>query len=479
MTTASTGHPEYGIETHSIDYVGLNERHGKVADQGPFWFTGNFQFMSISIGFIGPSMGLSFGWTSLAGMLGILFGTLFMAFHATQGPILGLPQMVQSRAQFGYRGVIVPLIGTLVNYGGINVVAALLLMAGMHNLFGVNMYLALAITAAASVLLAVYGYDWLHLVFKILFWVSLPLFTLLTLGIGFGAVKHGAPPACGFNLVSFGVQFAAAASYNIAYAPYVSDYSRYLPRDTPAGKIIASVFTGAAASAIWLIALGAWLATRLGASDPLVAISTAGNLMVPGLGTVLALDSALVLLAVVAMDNYSGMLTLVTAADSIRPVKPTRLLRAVFVGVITLLWMAVTLAGGQNAINALSLALVIILYLLVPWTSVNLIDFFFIRRGHYSVGDLFKADGIYGAWAWRGLLAYGLGWVAILPFAVLPGLWTGPLAARLGGVDIGWLMGLLVSGGSYYAIAKLLPMLDAPDYAPGLEMELAPVAVSE
>ena len=32
-----------------------------------------------------------------------LIGTLFMAFHASQGPQLGLPQMIQSRGQFGYR----------------------------------------------------------------------------------------------------------------------------------------------------------------------------------------------------------------------------------------------------------------------------------------------------------------------------------------------------------------------------------------
>jgi purine-cytosine permease-like protein len=86
------------IERRSIDYVPEGERHGKVWHQGPFWFLGNFQFFTITIGFIGPGIGLSMGWTILAGMLGILFGTLFMAFHAIQGAQLGLPQMVQSRA---------------------------------------------------------------------------------------------------------------------------------------------------------------------------------------------------------------------------------------------------------------------------------------------------------------------------------------------------------------------------------------------
>jgi NCS1 family nucleobase:cation symporter-1 len=42
------------IESRSIDYVPEDERHGKVWHQGPFWFLGNFQFFTITIGFIGP-----------------------------------------------------------------------------------------------------------------------------------------------------------------------------------------------------------------------------------------------------------------------------------------------------------------------------------------------------------------------------------------------------------------------------------------
>ena len=87
-----------------------------------------------------------------------------------------------------------------------------------------------------------------------------------------------------------------AASYNITYAPYVSDYSRYLPRDTKPSSIIASVFIGAFASPAWLIyPLGAWMATYLGASDALAGIDQTGNDVVPYLGAVLAIVSTLVL----------------------------------------------------------------------------------------------------------------------------------------------------------------------------------------
>ena len=127
-----------GIERHSIDFVPEHERHGRVQDQGPFWFLSNFHFFAIAIGFVGPSLGLSLGATILAGSLGIVIGTAFQAFHASQGPEMGLPQMIQSRAQFGYRGVIVPLLGTLVSLVGYNVVSTVLVSAGSHALWGAN-----------------------------------------------------------------------------------------------------------------------------------------------------------------------------------------------------------------------------------------------------------------------------------------------------------------------------------------------------
>src|SRR5262249_35208194 len=99
-----------GIERRSIDYITHSERHGLVRDQITTWFMGQFHLMTPSIGFIGPSMGLSFGWACVASVLGVLFGTIFMACHASQGPVMGLPQLIQSRAQFGFRGVIVPLL---------------------------------------------------------------------------------------------------------------------------------------------------------------------------------------------------------------------------------------------------------------------------------------------------------------------------------------------------------------------------------
>src|SRR3954470_22403688 len=238
-----------GIEARSIDWVPENERHGKIWHQAPLWFLGNFQYFSIPIGFVGPALGLLLGWSILAGALGILTGTIFMAFHASQGPTFGLPQMIQSRAQFGYRGVVVPLFATAFTYLAFNVADQVLLSEGLNGAFGWNTQVVAIVCSAGAALLAIYGHDWVHKVFRILLYISLPLMIVLTVGVLVGAAGGGAPDKGGFTLAAFMAQFSAAAAYNITYAPYVSDYSRYLPRETTNRSIIASVFFGASGSA--------------------------------------------------------------------------------------------------------------------------------------------------------------------------------------------------------------------------------------
>lgn len=442
------------VETRSIDYVPDDERHGKVGHQGPFWFVGNFQPFTLALGFVGPSLGLSLWWTVVAGLAGIAFGTVFMAFHATQGPVLGLPQMIQSRAQFGYRGVLLPLIGTLFTFVGFNVVDVVIIKSGLQSIFGWNpVAVAIVITVVAA-LLAIYGHDLLHRTFRVLFWVSLPLWLVLTFGVLFGGATGTATTTGGFSLVAFLVQFSVAASYNITYAPYVSDYSRYLPRETKPSAIIASVFVGAAASPAWLIPLGAWMATYLGATDALSGINQTGNQVVPVLGAVLAVVSALVLVATMGLNAYSGMLTVVTAVDSVRSVTPTRRLRVVTIVGLAVLWLAMSLML-TNATSALNTTLLIMLYLLAPWTAVNLTDYFFVRRGHYAIADLFTPRGIYGAWSWRGLTAFLAGVVAEIPFVDLP-FFVGPAATAMGDVDIAFIVGMVVSGVVYVVLTRTL-----------------------
>ena len=468
QNSATTGSVKAGapvIEVRSIDWVPDDERHGKLWHQTPLWFLGNFQYFSIPIGFIGPALGLSLGWTIFAGASGILFGTLFMAFHASQGPTMGLPQMIQSRAQFGYRGVVVPLFATLFTYLAFNIVDTVLLADGLNSAFGWDPTVVSVVAAVGAGGLAIFGHDWLHRAFRILLYCSLPLMVIVTIGVFTGAAAGGADAApidSSFTWVAFIAQFSAAAAYNITYAPYVSDYSRYLPSTTPARKVIAAVFLGASTAAIWLIALGAWLATRLGATDGLAGLQLAGNNVLGHLGDAVALLSAMALWATMGMNAYGGMLTVLTGVDSFKKLRPRRVHRVVTIVILTVVWYVISQVITGGAVATVATSLTLMLYLLVPWTATNLVDYFFVRRGHYAITDLFRPDGIYGVWGWRGLTAYAVGLVVEVPFMVLPeiGSWSyiGPLAQAIGGVDIAWLIGLVVSGLVYLLVSRSLDL---------------------
>ena len=469
-----------GIEVRSIDWVPETERHGKLWHQMPLWFLGNFQYFTIPIGFVGPSFGLSLWWTIASGTLGILIGTVFMAFHGTQGPTLGLPQMIQSRAQFGYRGVVVALFAVLFTYMAFNVADQVLLAQGLNGAFGWNPdVVALACTIGAA-LLAIYGHDWVHRIFRSILFVLLPLVAIITIGVITGHAGGGSThTSYGFNWTGFMAQLSAAAAYNITYAGYVSDYSRYLPKNTNRGRLIGSVFAGAATPAIWLIALGAWLAIRLGATDGLVGLQTAGNNVFSHLGSVAGFLSAVALAATMGMNAYGAMLTTLTGVDAFRKVNPTRAARVVTIVVLTVIWYVIAKSITTNAVGVVDTALTLMLYLLVPWTATNLMDFFFVRRGHYAITELFHRDGIYGVWSRRGLIAYFIGFAAEVPFMVLLNLvtlksyYTGPLAKDLNSVDVSWIVGLIVTAIAYYALTRDLDVTAEAGAIAESERELA------
>ena len=382
--------------------------------------------------------------------------------------------MIQSRAQFGYRGVILVLIATAFTFVMFNVVDTVIIKLGINAIYGISPTVVAVGIAIVAVVLAIYGYDWLHKVFQVLFWASLPFWVILTIGILTGHAGGSAPKPAEMTVAGFLSMFTVAASYNITYAPYVSDYSRYLPRDTSVRSIVASVWFGASGSPIWLIPIGAWFGAALGASDPLVGIHDAGNNVFGGLGTILGVLSVLALVATMGMNAYSGMLTVVTAVDSFRPVTTSRRLRVTVILILALIWLVL---GNllENASQTLNNSLLVMLYLLAPWTAVNLMDYFFVRRGHYAIADLFTPHGIYGSWAWRGIVAYVVGVLVEIPFMVLSGdgAYVGPIAVTLQYVDISWIVGMLVAGGLYYIFTRSLDVAGEAEAIAASEVQLA------
>lgn len=195
------------------------------------------------------------------------------------------------------------------------------------------------------------------------------------------------------------------------------------------------------------------MASRLGVSDALVGIHDAGNNVFGSLGSLLAVLAVLALVATMGLNAYSCMLAVVTAVDAFRPVSPTRGLRVVTIAVLSVIWFVAGLLL-TNAVSSLNNGLLGMLYLLAPWTAINLLDFFLVRHGRYAITDLFTPNGIYHRWSRRGITAYLVALLVELPFAYIPGFYESWGATKLQGVDISWILGMVIGGGLYALLVR-------------------------
>src|ERR1700684_693514 len=151
------------IEKRSIDYVPIAERHGKVWHLWPVWFSGDAHLATVTTGVVGVALGGHLLWMASAVLLGCAFGTFFMAFHSTQGPQLGLPQMIQSRPHFGYVGALLVWGVALIAYIGFNAFNQILAAQTVLSLYSGDSALIMLVFSVLSVSLAVIGYDLIHL----------------------------------------------------------------------------------------------------------------------------------------------------------------------------------------------------------------------------------------------------------------------------------------------------------------------------
>jgi nucleobase:cation symporter-1, NCS1 family len=436
------------IEKRSIDYVPCAERHGKVWHLWPVWFAGDANLPTLAVGVLGITLGGNLFWTSIAVVLGCALGTFFMAFHSTQGPRLGLPQMIQSRPQFGYVGALLVWAVALIAYIGYNAFNEVLAAQTLHQLSG-NISPtspgAMIAVGIVGVALAAVGYDKIHIAQRGFAYLIIAILSVFTLGALF---RLGIPAAqwnpANFKLVPFLTELFAAASYQLSWSIYVSDYSRYLPRDVGTRESFWWTYLGAFIGGTWMMLVGSVAAAAASAgpkTEVAAAIETAADEIAPGLGKILLIGGLLGLLTITALNFYGASLTLLSVADTCKPLNctPGKRLASLLVAVVTATTLAVGASG--NLIDRFSDLLAVLLYLFTPWTAINLVDFYVLRKGHYSIREIFNPNGMYGRWNWRGLTAYGVGFVVMIP-CFSTGLYTGPIAHALGGADIAMLVGL-------------------------------------
>jgi nucleobase:cation symporter-1, NCS1 family len=451
------------IEQHTIYPIPNDQRHGTFRDLFTIWFGSNIMMLTIVTGALATTVfKLDFVSSIWAIAIGNFVGAIFMALHSAQGPQLGVPQMVQTRGQFGSVGAVLVVAIVIIMYVGF--LASNIVLGGQSLatiMPHVNEKLLILLVAVISLGATIYGHDLIHAYARFLTYASGAALLLSFIWIVF---VHGVPANLEhineFTLVGFFSTISVGALWQIAYAPYVSDYSRYMPHDTGASPAFWASYLGCSIGSILPMILGALLGLIAANGDPVGGLTTfTGAIAVP-----IVIIFSVGIAGTNAMNLYCGVLSSITLVHTFVPSwRAGAAARMVTATIITLIGLAIALFAAGNFLTNYTNFILLLLYVLVPWTAINLVDFYLVRHGEYDVNAFFTAEGgIYGRFNKPAICCYILGILIQLPF-VSTELYTGPIAKALGGVDLSWIVGLTVISPVYYVLArKLTPRVVTP-----------------
>jgi nucleobase:cation symporter-1, NCS1 family len=442
------------LELATIQPIPLDQRHGTYADLFTVWFGSNLMLLTIVTGGLAVTVfALPFVWAVIALAVGNLVGAVFMALHAAQGPTLGVPQMVQTRGQFGSLGSLLVIGIVIVMYVGFlssNLVLGGEALASMTS--RESDVPGIALIGVLSVIAAIYGYDLIHAYTRVMTYVSGSVLALAALWI---VAVHGLP-ADFLSRNTLNVQgvlgtISAAALWQIAYAPYVSDYSRYMPVETGVRPAFWASY--------WGCTLGSFLPMVLGAAVGLVApkpnLMAGLAVMTHGIAPLVLVVFTVGVAAANAMNLYCGALSTLTFGQTLFPRwSPGPRARTVIALILFLVSLIGALLSKESFLANYEAFILLLLYVLVPWTAINLVDYYLLRRGQYDVASFFRRDGgIYGRVNGAAVTCYAVGILVQLPF-IASSLYTGTIARAIGGIDLSWIVGLAVTSPAYYWLAK-------------------------
>lgn len=432
------------VETHHIDMIPAGARHGKPWQQAAFWAGANINVFNVVLGGVVVSIGLTFWWAIIAIAAGTLAGALFIALHATQGPRLGVPQTIQSRGQFGFYGAafLFPCV-LLLNVGFIAAQLVIQSQSAQGVIGSLTIPEWILILAVPAVVIGIFGYRWIHRVMQAtVVIVGLSMIIMLIQGL-----RYGSLPAKETTLhaPTVGLFLAGAALLVIdmlSWAPFVSDYTRYLPVNTSGRRLFWAIYAGNVVSTIVACTIGAYLAALLPSLGPVAAIGKISGKWALVILTLSLINSD-------TLNAYTGAFQVLALGNMWRRFKSVSvMLRVVPFICVMAVGVLIALLGYKHFVNNLSNFLDVLLVIFIPWSAVNLTDYFLVRRGNYDVTAFFIPDGVYGKVAWRGLVAYAVGLAAEWPFVSQPD-YVGPFVSHLGGADISWLVGFFVSAVVY------------------------------
>ena len=450
MSQNATTGKAFEIESNSIDYVDPSQRNGNVKDLFTLWFCTNIAPLAVITGAMAVQ---TFKLNIISAFTAILFGHFFgaaiLALTSAQGPQVGIPQMIQSRAQFGRYGALLVVIFTTFIYLGFFTSNIILSGKTLHTVIpAIPIPTATVIGAIVATLIGIIGYHFIHKFNKIGTWFMggalLIGFALMIPHVTAEVLAKGS-----FNLKGWFAMFCVCAIWQISFSPYTSDYSRYLPKEIGIFKPFINTYLGAALGTIIAFSFGMLAVSIMTTNDAMLAVKTVTG----GFGYVLMILFLCNIIGHNAMNLYGASLSFITAIQTFAgkwiPSKNTRILLSIFVLILstgTALWASSSfISYFLNFIFAL-------LFILIPWVVINLMDFYYINKKCYDIDAIFDENGgKYGKYNVKTLAAYFIGIVVQIPF-LTNSFFTGTFANIIPDVDISWIVGMLVTAVIYYLL---------------------------
>jgi NCS1 family nucleobase:cation symporter-1 len=438
-------------ERRTIDYIPDAERHGGPISQFTLWLGANLQITAIVTGALAVVLGGDVFWSLVGLALGQMLGGAVMALHGAQGPRLGLPQMISSRVQFGVLGATLPLVLVCLMYVGFSAGGTVLAGQAIAQLSGLTPTAGVLVFAGLVLFSAVLGYRLIHGLGRLMSVVGVVAFAYLFMRLlaehdvaALLAIRH-------FTVADFLLAMSLSASWQIAYGPYVADYSRYLPRRTSALRTF------------WAVWLGSVIGSQASMTFGVFAAALAGHAFaghevafVVGLGgsgvaaALLYFTIALGKLTATTLNAYGCVMSVATITTGLagrRSISAPMRTACIVAMLAVVVWLA--LAGQHAFLKAFSSFILFLLAFFTPWSAINLVDYYCVTKERYDIPALYDPGGRYGRFNVIGLVVYAIGVIVQMPF-ISTGFYTGPFADKLGGADISWLVGLAVPALLYY-----------------------------
>lgn len=450
--TGAPPRPSWFIERHSIDPIPVDQRHGKLWTSVTVWAALNATPQTIAAGAFGIALGLPIWACCLGIVIGSLFGGILTALHAEQGPRLGLPQMIQSRAQFGFFGSLLPSLGAILVYYVYTTFLAVMAYQGLSSLLGWPPYVCVIVALSLSWVVAVLGYKAIHSINVVITVVSVITFLMFVVKV---VPKVSTIDYTGkFAWAPFIAVVVFEVVGQLGNATFISDYTRYLPVNTDGRKVFLAVLLGGTGAAILVTCLGA-LAAAVNFDAINANVLGYMSSFYPSISSLLIVVLIVSTALISAMGLYSGYQTVMALVTSRGGRVSAVASRAIVAGAFAVAGGVTALNVGEDFIVKIGGLVTTLVYFLVPWSAINLTDFYLIRRGHYDVDAIADRNGKYGLFNAPAMVVYAVGVLVQIPFIIsdFP-RFTGPIAKALDGLNFAWIVGFVVCAVLYWAVEQ-------------------------